>query len=112
MAPDPAVTSGMPTHEALALLPIPKRLTDQQREGRACVWGGEPITALTSSDLGSRTVEDRRIFPRGCPQCVGKAAMGALFDHSTGPDACADCKSTPICNVGRALNLIIRGATR
>lgn len=107
---DQTVSSGMPTHEALALLPLPATLSDPQRDGHICVYGGEAITTLTSVDLGSRTHEGRRIFPRACRPCVGRAAMGALFDHASGPDACQDCKTSPECATGLAFNRIIRQA--
>lgn len=107
------VISGMPNYEALARLPIPETLSGPQREGYVCVWGGEALDAVTAVDLGSRLDDDgRRIFPRACRADVRKAAMGALFDHSTGPDACEECRTEPICETGRALNRLIRGYTR
>lgn len=109
---DQTVQSGMPNHEALALLPLPARLVDRQLEGHLCVWGGEAITTVTSVDLGSRILDGRRVFPRACRPCVGKAAMGALFDHASGPGACPKCKESPECATGQALNRLIRQATR
>ncbi|WP_460071051.1 hypothetical protein [Streptomyces sp. YKOK-I1] len=112
MATEPAVTSGMPTHEALAMLPLPANLSDSQSEGHVCVYGGEAVTAQTSTDLGSRIVDDRRVFPRACQQCLTPVALGALFDHTTGEEPCADCQTGPECDTGRALNRIIRGLHR
>ncbi|WP_460067416.1 hypothetical protein [Streptomyces sp. YKOK-I1] len=112
MAPDPAVSSGKPTYEALALLPLPESLSAPQREGYVCVWGGEALSTSMAVDLGSRMVGDTRVFPRACRTCVGRAAMSALFDHASGPDACPECKSTPDCDTGRALNRLIRGYLR
>lgn len=104
-----AVTSGMPTHEALALLPIPGRLSEQQREGRVCVYDGDVLTTETAVDLGTRKdAEGHAIFPRACRTAASHAAAGALFDHTSGPDACPDCQENPICDLGRALNRIIR----
>jgi hypothetical protein len=110
MAPDPAVTSGMPTHEALALLPLPARLSNAQRDGHVCVWSGEAITVETAIDLGPRTLDGRTIFPRATRSGVNRAALSALFDHASGTeehDACKEC-ATGICETGRALNRLSR----
>jgi len=112
MASEPVVIKGMPTFEALALLPIPANLSAPQREGRVCVYDGDALTPGTAVDLGSRLVDDRRVFPRACRASVGRIAMGALFDHATGPNACQECKDTPGCETGRAYNRLIRGYTR
>ncbi|MFI5473242.1 hypothetical protein ACIA6D_23750 [Streptomyces cacaoi] len=112
MAPEPAVTTGMANHEALALLPIPARMSDAQRDGHVCIYGGEAITRGASTQLGSRKVGGRTIFPQVCHPCLQKVAMGALFDHSTGPNGCPECRTEPACELGRALNRIIRKATR
>lgn len=97
--------SGPPTHEAIAQLPIPATLSGPQRDGRVCVWGGEALTSETAIDLGSRRIGDRMAFPRGCRDCVSKAALGALFDHTTD---CRDCDTDTTCETGRTLNRIIR----
>ncbi|WP_141744034.1 hypothetical protein, partial [Streptomyces sp. EN23] len=107
MAAEPAVTSGMPTHEALALLPVPDRLSDAQLDGHICVWGGEALTTKTAIDLGSRKIGDRVAFLRGCRLCAGRAALDGLFLHSTGPGACQDCMAEPACETGRAFGRVI-----
>lgn len=111
MPPEPsAVSIGMPTHEALAMLPMPGHLSDQQRQGHVCVYDGDVLTTETAVDLGTRKdAEGRLIFPRACRASAGNAAAGFLFDHSSGPDACQECQKHPICALGRALNRIIRG---
>lgn len=100
-----AVTSGMPTHEALALLPIPTKLSGPQQEGHVCVWGGEALTAETAINLGSRKLNGRTVFPRGCATCVANTALGFLFDHTAD---CNDCNDTAGCDTGRAMNRVIR----
>lgn len=97
--------SGPPTHETLALLPIPETLSGPQRDGHVCVWGGEALTTDTAIDLGSRRIGDRMGFPRGCRTCVERAAIGVLFDH-TGD--CDDCTGDTVCETGRALNRVVR----
>jgi hypothetical protein len=108
------VTSGMPTHEALALLPIPARLSDAQRDGHVCVWTGEALTAETAIDLGPRTLDGRRIFPRASRTGVNRAALSALFDHVSGTENSEPCETcaTSICDLGRALNRLIRMGAR
>jgi hypothetical protein len=104
---DQTVRSGMPTQEALALLPLPAQLSDPQRNGHVCVWGGEALTTETAIDLGSRKVEDRLVFPRACRTCVARAATGVLFDHADGCDDCAR-DTEPACPVSRALYRVVR----
>lgn len=99
--------SGMPNHEALALLPLPNRLSTRQREGHVCVWGGEALTTETAVDLGSRKQDGHTMFPRACHPCIGKEALRALTDHNLGPTACNTC-ATSMCDTGRALNRLIR----
>ncbi|MEU0671948.1 hypothetical protein ABZ330_03495 [Streptomyces sp. NPDC006172] len=105
---EPLVTSRMATVDALALLPLPAPLSDAQREGHVCVWGGEALAPGTAVDLGSRRLDGRLMFPRACRSCVSRVAMGALFDHCTGDTACKTCQATPECDTGRALNRVIR----
>lgn len=109
--PNPVAT-GMPNHEALALLPLPDLLSDVQKDGHVCVWGGEALTAATAVMLGSREIDGRTVSPRACRSCVSQAALGFLFDHATGPNACPDCQEVPACDLGQALNRLIRKATR
>lgn len=108
MAAEPAaVTSGMPTHEALALLPIPEHLSSRQLQGHVCVWGGEALTTETAVGLGQRRIGDHMAFPRGCRTCVRSVALGALFDHAVDcQDGCRD--QPPTCDTGRAWNRVIR----
>jgi len=112
MAPEPAVTSGMPTHEALALLPLPERLSDAQRDGHVCVYCGRSVTTPTSVDLGSRILGEeggeRRVFPRACPICVSHEAIVELAAHCLGKERCQDCKEAPICDTGSALNRLTK----
>jgi hypothetical protein len=104
---DQTVRSGMPTQEALALLPLPAQLSDPQRNGHVCVWGGEALTTETAIDLGSRKVEGRVVFPRACRTCVAHAATGVLFSHAID---CKDCAraTEPVCEVSRALYRAVR----
>lgn len=97
----------------LAALPIPDldRLSPQQLAGRVCVWGGESLTAVTAVTVGECEHAGRRVFLRGCRRDVGRLAMGALFDHCTGPQPCATCKRSPDCPTGRALNRLIQAST-
>lgn len=101
---DPAVTSGMATVDALALLPIPDRLSDAQRAGHVCVWGGETLIPETAVNLGSRKMAGGIAFLQGCRRCVEQAAIGVLFDHTTD---CLACKTEP-CQTGRALTRVIK----
>ncbi|MER5750589.1 hypothetical protein [Streptomyces sp. NPDC002088] len=105
---DTTRSASPPTFEVLAQLPLPKRLSDAQREGHVCVWGGEALSAETAVDLGSRRMDGVLAFPRACHSCTGRVAMGALFDHCSGPDACPECREVPVCDTGRALNRVIR----
>lgn len=98
---------GPSTVDVLALLPIPASLSDAQRAGHVCVWGGEALVAETAVDLGSRKLDGDIAFPRACRSCVSRAATGALFDHSTGAEACKQCQGDP-CEMGRALARVIR----
>ncbi|MET9099601.1 hypothetical protein [Streptomyces antibioticus] len=101
------------TAAALKALPLPDlaRLSGAQLEGHVCVWGGESLTVGTAVTVGECEHVGRRVFLRGCRRDVARYAMGALFDHSTGPAACAGCKAGGDCPTGRALNLLLRAAT-
>ncbi|MEU6535496.1 hypothetical protein [Streptomyces sp. NPDC047000] len=110
---DQTVRIGVPTHEVLAGLPIPARLSDSQQQGHVCVWGGEALTSETAVDLGSRKVDGGgMIFPRSCRVCLGHAALNALWVHASGPGACPECQVSPDCTTGRALNRLIRQTHR
>lgn len=104
------ITVGMPTHEALALLPLPEQLSDAQRDGHVCVWGGETLTVGTGIDLGSRKTDDRLIFPRACRRDTGEAAYRALLDHAPACEQCVD--NAAECPLGRALNRLVREGRR
>lgn len=105
---DQTVPIGISTPEALASLPLPDRLSDSQRQGHVCVWGGEALTSVTAVDLGSRKLGDRMAFPRACHVCLTRAALGALLDHASGAAACPECQVSPTCEVGLALNRVVR----
>jgi len=106
------VRVGISTPEALLLLPLPEDLSGIQLEGRVCVFCGNGVTARTSIDLGSRILGARRIFPRACPGCISKEAITQLSLHCLGVNACQDCKEEPICDLGSALNRLIRMGAR
>lgn len=108
MGSHPAVSSGVATVDVLASLPVPADLSDGQRDGHICVWGGEALTSATAIALGSRKLDGAIAFLRSCRSCVSRAAMGALFDHSTGAEACKQCQGDPYCEMGRALARTIR----
>jgi hypothetical protein len=109
---DQTVQIGIPTHDVLASLPIPDRLSGAQSEGHVCVWGGESLTSQTAVVLGSRKADGGMIFPRSCHVCLGRAAMDALVAHASGPGGCPECQVSSDCDMGRALNRIIRQAHR
>ncbi|MFI7293934.1 hypothetical protein [Streptomyces sp. NPDC050121] len=115
MAPEPAVTCGMPKHEALVLLPIPSLdgLVERQLRGYVCVWGGEELANATAVNLGPRQKKrlgsTYRIFPRACPACVREAAIRALREHDGMCEQCTDDASH--CDTRRALEEL-RGASR
>ncbi|MFJ4624212.1 hypothetical protein [Streptomyces sp. NPDC088812] len=110
MASDPAVISGMPTYQALGLLPLPdlSSLSELQLAGRVCIWSGEALNAATAVALGERQHDGRTVYLRASRTAVSAAALGALFDHTTGDEPCPDCRQHPICETGRALNRVIR----
>jgi hypothetical protein len=108
MTAEPTVPSGMATVDALALLPIPARLSDAQRAGHVCVWGGETLVAETAVNLGSRKLDGAIAFLQACRNCVSRAAMTVMFQHSTGTNACTKCQKDPYCETGRALARVIK----
>lgn len=111
MASDPAVRSGMSNVDALALLAIPDGLSEPQMDGHVCVYDNETLTPETAIRLGTRKQAGRLVFARASRNCVSRAAMAALFTHTTGSNACETCQTAP-CETGRALNRVIRMVTR
>ncbi|MFJ6985079.1 MULTISPECIES: hypothetical protein [unclassified Streptomyces] len=99
------VKVGTATVDAVALLPLPTTLSGHQLDGHVCVWGGEALSPETAAELGQRRVDGRTAFPRACRTCLGRAAQGALFDHSTD---CSTCQGPSPCDTGRALYRVIR----
>jgi len=112
MAPEPAVTSGMPTHEALALLPLPSLdgLTEQQVRGTACVWDGVPLLGTAAVNLGPRPKkrlgQTYQWFPQGCTRCVREAAIRVVRVHKGACEQCTDNAS--VCDVRAALEHLAR----
>lgn len=105
MASDPAVSSGVATVDVLAALPVPAVLSDAQRDGHICVWGGESLTTATAINLGLRKIGDRTAFPRACRADVSRAAQQALFVHVKDTDRCT---GTEDCRTCRGLYRVIR----
>lgn len=109
--PPETVQTGVPTVDAIAMLPLPDLvgLSAHQIEGRVCVWGGEALSGSSPVDLGSRSYEGESgtatAFPRACPVCTSRAAQGVLFDHGTD---CMDCSGEEPCPVARALYRVVR----
>ncbi|MFJ6729805.1 hypothetical protein ACIQPQ_33395 [Streptomyces sp. NPDC091281] len=103
------VKVGRATVDAVALLPLPTALSERQLDGHVCVWGGEALSPETAVGLGRRRVGDRTAFPRACTTCLGRAAQGVLFDHST---ECSTCQGASPCDTGRALYRVIRAGNR
>lgn len=103
------------TVEVLALLPLPAiaDLSEQQVRGITCVWDGIALTPATAVDLGVRTMnrlgEKRQWYPRACRRCIGDGAYRLLLDHSP---ACDRCRKDGGCELGRALNRLVREGRR
>jgi hypothetical protein len=112
MAPEPAVTSGLPIREALALLPLPSLdgLTEPQVRGTACVWDGVPLLRVAAVNLGPRPKkrlgQPWQWFPQACPRCVREAAIRALREHHGMCEQCTD--DATICRIRRALEQLAR----
>lgn len=111
MAGDQTVRVGLPTHEALAMLPVPDHLTTPQMDGHVCVYDNEALSNDTAVDLGQRQQDGRTVFARASRRCASTAAVGVLFDHTTGADACTVCQTAP-CDTASALNRVIRMGAR
>lgn len=95
--------------DALALLPLPTlatgSLTAEQVRGGSCVWCGTGLNAETAIDFGARSGTLAGVtapwYPRGCADCVRRAALRAFRAH---PGTCEQCVDDPsLCNVRRAL---------
>ncbi|MGW2049718.1 hypothetical protein ACWCPF_31730 [Streptomyces sp. NPDC001858] len=106
------MTTGIPTPEALALLPVPAGLSVPQMDGRVCVYDNETLTPETAVDLGRREQGGRLVCARASRGCVTRAAQAALYRHAAGPNACPDCQAAPICDTGRALVRVIKVGAR
>lgn len=95
--------------EVLALLQLPAlgsgRLTAEQIRGGSCVWCATGLNAETAIDFGARSGTLAGVvapwYPRGCADCVRKAALRAFRAH---PGTCEQCVDDPsLCNTRRAL---------
>ncbi|MFJ8345000.1 hypothetical protein ACIQ9J_01225 [Streptomyces sp. NPDC094153] len=107
---------------ALALLALPDldAVTVGQARGINCVWchAGQ-LNAKTAVSLGEQRgpVEDCLLtgaiwHPRACRPCIRTRAYQALLDH-VHPGPCPECEtSSPGCEIGRALNRLIREGRR
>lgn len=113
----PGVTGMLKTALDLAgiVLPDPVGLTEEQRRGAACVWGGERLTVQTAVDLGVRTDGldaepdlGGRWYPRGCRPHLAAAANLALQQHIGHCEQCTDDMSQ--CITGMALTRLKREA--
>ncbi|MFI1287470.1 hypothetical protein ACH4VM_02980 [Streptomyces sp. NPDC020792] len=101
---------------ALTLLALPNldEVTDDQARGARCVWCQRgPLTAETAIDLGQqKSPRGETRFPRSCRPCIRERAYRALLDH-VHPGPCAECEdSSPGCEIGRALNRLVREGRR
>lgn len=112
----PEKASATASTEVLALLTVPAfaTMSDDQVRGRSCAWCGVTLAPETAVDLGARHIRvlDQRVsrFPRGCRQCVGKAAYEALFDHASKCEQCVDNAAN--CETGRGLRRLVKEGFR
>ncbi|MFG3104385.1 hypothetical protein ACGFZL_28255 [Streptomyces sp. NPDC048182] len=104
-------TSAQPEQVAQRLaLPPFETLTPDQRRGAVCVWGDEQLHADTAVDLGERTGEAGRWWPRACRRHAGAQAHRALFEHAP---MCEQCTDAPeLCETIRALYRLVREGRR
>ncbi|BDH04921.1 hypothetical protein [Streptomyces seoulensis] len=93
-------------------LPAPDDLTDAQAAGRACVWGGGPLTLATAVDLGEHEHNGVRIFPQSCSPCIAAQAYRALAPHSVDCAPCHDRDHWRDCPTGGALHRLRVDALR
>ncbi|MFH9013953.1 hypothetical protein ACH4C6_21560 [Streptomyces sp. NPDC017943] len=99
------------TPQAIAELAVPDlaTLTDEQVQGRVCVWDRheDVLTGESAVDLGERMTElagtssPMRWFPRGCRRHVAEQAYVALFEHTL--EHCRECRGSDTCPIGAAL---------
>ena len=97
-------------------LPDPAGLSEDQRRGAACAWGGEHLTIETAVDLGEHVAPTRqdcpdlgeRWYPRGCRPHLATAANRALQDHVGACEQCVD--DVGQCLTGMALTRLMREA--
>lgn len=119
-AGEPAISGAGVPADVLQLLGLRhlEGLRDDQVRGQDCVWCGTPLTAETAVDYGeqlmplSEAADSARMrsYPRACRLCTRTRAYSALLDHTP---SCEDgCRETPGCEVGRALNRLIREGRR
>ncbi|WP_018547457.1 hypothetical protein [Streptomyces sp. LaPpAH-108] len=93
-----------------AYLPLPDLddLTIEQAAGRACVWGGQPITITRSTDLGEQTTGGRHWFPRACGICYLQRVADLFFAHERDCPLCHDDDRHTERDTSRALNWLVR----
>ncbi|MFJ2568192.1 hypothetical protein ACIO02_35605 [Streptomyces sp. NPDC087568] len=123
--PSPAVAEGLREVPAAALellnLPLLDGLRDGQVRGRHCLWCRRgPLTSETAIDLGEQMSplssdsdsSRMRWYPRACRRCIRTRAYRALLDH-VHPGPCEPCENAaPGCEIGRALNRLLREGRR
>ncbi|WP_330236171.1 hypothetical protein [Streptomyces sp. NBC_00566] len=100
--------------ELLPHLGVPNlaTLTTDQTAGRACVWGGGPLTLATAVDLGETLHDGVHAFPRACGPCTVTRATNALAAHSIDCATCLDKQQWTDCTVGYGLLSVQRDALR
>ncbi|MFE7232573.1 hypothetical protein ACFVAF_18305 [Streptomyces sp. NPDC057596] len=107
---------------ALELLALPDldAVTVGQARGINCVWCAGQLNAEAAVPLGHQHVpgEDFSLIPeatwdpRACRPCIRERAYRALLDH-VHPGPCAECEdNSPGCEIGRALNRLVREGRR
>ncbi|MYS16889.1 hypothetical protein [Streptomyces sp. SID4982] len=91
---------------ALALLQLPDlaALTEDQKAGRACVWGGGRLRLDTAVDLGETLHDGMHVFPQSCWPCIADRAYRALGPHSVDCEPCHDRDHWRDCPIGGALH--------
>ncbi|MCX5601644.1 hypothetical protein OOK29_26180 [Streptomyces phaeochromogenes] len=103
-------------HGAFALLPLPEpdTLSEAQLSGRACVWGGGPLSNESAVNLGERPSDAHGTaaiwFPRSCPDCMGPHVQQAAEHHAALCELCVD--NIAACDIARDLRLLVLEHTR
>jgi hypothetical protein len=94
--------------EALDLLALPEldTLNADRARGAVCLWCPTRLACETAVDLGERTGDDGRWWPRACGPCVGRRAHAALYDHVARCEPCVD--DVGRCVTGLALSRLVR----